>query len=104
MNDALRQDKRSEGTVLLELEHYKADNERLIKLLEKSGTQTDFADFAQANKGGPRYIAGPKTYGKAEYQGPEEDNWIPQEAMAIANRYKDLYPGGLSDTLVNKML
>ena len=46
MNDALRQDKRSEGTVLLELEHYKADNERLIKLLEKSGTQTDFADFA----------------------------------------------------------
>ena len=53
-------DKWSEGTVMLELECIKADNDRLIKLLNSTKEFKDFSDFAQDNKGSVRYLAGEK--------------------------------------------
>lgn len=103
-NDLLRQDKRSEGTVMLELEHFKADNARLINLLEKQGGSKEFAQFAQDHKGPVRYLAGPKTYGKAECQEPEENSWIPQEAFEIAHSYRDQHGDALSEAMIEKML
>ena len=64
--DALMMEKRSEGTMMLELEHYKTDNARLIKLLRDNGPTQELGEFLTDNKGGVRYLAGPKTYGKAE--------------------------------------
>lgn len=62
---------------MLELECIKADNDRLIKLLNQTKEYKDFSEFATDNKGSVRFLAGDKTYGKAELQGDEEDNWIP---------------------------
>jgi hypothetical protein len=97
-------EKRAEGTIMLELEHYKADNARMIKLLNTTKEYTEFGDFAQDNKGSVRYLAGDKKYGKAEVQGDEEDSWVPQEAFKIAHNYREKYGEGLTETLINKML
>ena len=51
---------------MLELECYKADNDRLIKLLNSTKEFKDFAEFAQDNKGSVRYLAGEKKYGKSK--------------------------------------
>lgn len=51
---------------MLELECYKADNDRLIKLLNSTKEFKHFAEFAQDNKGSVRYLAGEKKYGKSK--------------------------------------
>ena len=58
---------------MLELECYKADNDRLIKLLNSTKEFKDFAEFAQDNKGSVRYLAGEKKYGKSKIQDDEEE-------------------------------
>lgn len=102
--DALKQRQRSEGTVFLELEHFKADNERLIKLLNSTPEYKEFSDFAQDNRGSVRFLAGKKPYGKSECPDPEDESWIPREAFDIAHGYRTQHPEGLSETLINKML
>ena len=90
---------------MLELECYKADNDRLIKLLNSTKEFKDFAEFAQDNKGSVRYLAGEKKYGKSKIQDEEEEeSWIPQEAFKIAHNYREKYGEGLTETLINKML
>lgn len=90
---------------MLELECYKADNDRLIKLLNSTKEFKDFAEFAQDNKGSVRYLAGEKKYGKSKIQDDEEEeSWIPQEAFKIAHNYREKYGEGLTETLINKML
>lgn len=49
---------------MLELECYKADNDRLIKLLNQTKEFKDFSNFAHDNKGSVRFLAGDKKYGK----------------------------------------
>ena len=97
-------EKRSEGTLMLEVEHYKADNDRLIKLLWDNGNTWDLGEFMMDNKGGVRYLAGPKTYGKSEIQNEEQENWIPHEAAEIAHRYRTERPEGMSKVEVDKMM
>lgn len=72
---------------MLELECYKADNDRLIKLLNETKEYKEFSNFAQDNKGSVRYLAGEKKHGKGKVEGEEEENWIPQEAFKIAHNY-----------------
>ena len=88
---------------MLELEHYKADNDRLIKLLNETSEHKDFSEFAQDNKGSVRYLAGPKKYGKQDPQ-EEEESWVPHEAFEIAHNYREKYGEALTETLINKML
>lgn len=97
-------EKRSEGTILLELECIKADNDRLIKLLNQTKEFKEFSDFAQDNKGSVRFLAGEKKYGKSSLDEEEEESWVPQEAFKIAHNYREKYGTGLTETLINKML
>ena len=53
--------RKSEGTALLEIEHVKADNDRLIKLLQKTNEYKSFGKFAEDNTGSVRYIPSTKT-------------------------------------------
>lgn len=87
---------------MLELEHYKADNDRLIKLLGDKNKY--FSDFAKDNKGSVRYLAGPVKYGKSECDEPEDNSWIPHEAFEIAHQFRDSNGNALSETMINKML
>lgn len=64
---SLRQDlvdttvtRQSEGTALLEVEHLKADNDRLIKLLQKTKEYKNFSRFALDNLGAVRYMPNSK--------------------------------------------
>ena len=104
MIDKLMMEKRSEGTLMLEVEHYKADNDRLIKLLRDNGRTRDLGEFLQDNKGGVRYLAGKKTHGKKELQNEENENWIPHEAYEIAHKYRTERPEGMSKVEIDKMM
>jgi hypothetical protein len=48
--------RKSEGTALLQAEHYKLDNERLIKLLASTKEFKNFAEFAQDSGASVRYL------------------------------------------------
>lgn len=90
---------------MLELECIKADNDRLIKLLNSTKEYKDFSDFADDNnKGRVWYLAGDKKYGKASNNEEEEESWVPQEAFKIAHNYWEKYGTALTETLINKML
>ena len=86
------------------MEHYKADNDRLIKLLRDNGRTRDLGEFLQDNKGGVRYLAGKKTHGKKELQNEENENWIPHEAYEIAHKYRTERPEGMSKVEIDKMM
>lgn len=48
--------RKSEGTALLQAEHYKIDNQRLIKLLASTKEFKNFAEFAADSGEGVRYL------------------------------------------------
>jgi hypothetical protein len=53
--------RKSEGTALLEIEHYKADNERLVKMLSQTKEFQNFGKLAMDSitdgfSGGIRYL------------------------------------------------
>ena len=48
--------RKSEGTALLQVEHYKMDNERLIKLLASTKEFENFGEFATASGEAVRYL------------------------------------------------
>lgn len=48
--------RKSEGTALLSAEHYKLDNERLLKLLASTNEFKNFAEFAADSGGSVRYL------------------------------------------------
>ena len=52
--------RKSEGQALLEIEHLRADNDRLIKLLKKTKDYKKFANFAEDNQGSVRYMPNSK--------------------------------------------
>lgn len=52
----LHSSRKSEGTALLEIEHVKADNDRLIKMLKTTKDFKSFGKFADKNTGSLRYL------------------------------------------------
>lgn len=56
--------RKSEGTALLQVEHYKMDNERLIKLLASTKEFKNFAEFANDSGLNVRYLDPEKTESK----------------------------------------
>lgn len=109
-------ERRSEGTALLEVEHLKADNDRLIKLLQGTKEYKNFSKFAMDNLGSVRFMpnikkkkcavthCGANTLKENVAPNFEEENWIPQEAFDVAYSFKKQYGGELTDTLINKLL
>lgn len=55
LDDALL-GRKSEGTALLAAEHFRKDNERLIKLLANTKEFENFGEFAHESAGGVRYL------------------------------------------------
>jgi hypothetical protein len=49
-------ERKSEGTALLQVEHYRTDNDRLIKLLASTEEFKNFSEFAQDSGSGVRYL------------------------------------------------
>ena len=108
--------RQSEGTALLEVEHMKADNDRLIKLLKTTKEYKGFAKFAEDNSGSVRYMNNTKrnkcSVRKCPANKPtentdpnaEDENWIPQEAFDVAYNFKFEHGGQLTDVLINKLL
>lgn len=108
--------RKSEGTALLEIEHLKADNDRLIKLLQATKEYKNFSKFALDNLGSVRFMpatkknrcpvrnCGANTITENVNPNLEEENWVPQEAFDIAYKYKQQYGNELTDTLINKLL
>jgi len=108
--------RKSEGTALLEVEHIRADNDRLVKLLQKTKEYKGFGKYAEDNSGSVRYmpttkrnkcsLKSCKANTLIENVDPniEEENWIPQEAFDVAYKFKSQNNGELSDVLINKLL
>jgi hypothetical protein len=109
--DKLYLDKKSEGTVMLEVEHYRADNARLIQLLKQTDEFKDFAEYAEDSKGmrylplgnaPPPKIKKPCTTCKAAN---EVEEWVPAEAFHIAHNFAAKYGNsGFTQAQINKLL
>lgn len=54
-NAQMRLDRESEGTVLLELEHLKNDNSRLMKMLKETGHK-QFGEYAEDSGGSMHFV------------------------------------------------
>ncbi|OMJ84184.1 hypothetical protein SteCoe_14736 [Stentor coeruleus] len=94
--------KRNEGTLMIELEHYKADNERLISLLKSTSEFSIFGDFAEASEG-IRYL--PRT-NKVHYKVQDDSgDWLPQESYKMVNEFLVKYGDkGFKSAEINKLL
>jgi len=128
----LQQIKKSEGLALLEIEHLKADVQRLVKMLKTTKEYSDFADFADDNTGSIRFMKGSlgKTQLDIDYKrltgavssaaktadavvdrlcGPEKlveekEMWTPHDAFRFAQEFRKKYNGELTDALLEKLL
>ena len=101
--DFLSLSKRSEGTLLLEIEHFKADNKRLVSLLRQT---QDFKDFAELTDGGSRYIPKVKPSKKCHGDtGKEIEDWVPSEAWGIAHQFLAKFGScGFKSVHINRLL
>lgn len=94
--------KRNEGTLMIELEHYKDDNARLISLLKSTNEFSIFGDFAEASEG-IRYM--PRT-NKVQYKAQDDSgDWLPQESFRMVNEFLTKYGDkGFKSAEINKLL
>ncbi|OMJ85352.1 hypothetical protein SteCoe_13325 [Stentor coeruleus] len=94
--------KRNEETLMVELEHYKADNARLVALLKSTDEFSAFSDFAEASEG-IRYM---QRGNKVKVQVEEEcDDWIPQESWKMVKDFLAKYgEKGFKSVQINRLL
>lgn len=107
--------RKSEGTALLQAEHYKLDNERLLKLLASTNEFKNFAEFAADSGGSVRYMDPqkmPKTFSFPKDQprlnnldeNVEMEDWIPTDAFKVAHDFRNRCAGQVSASLMNQFL
>lgn len=106
--------KKSEGDLLLENEHLKDDNVRLLQMLKSTNEYHDFGYLNQTLPGGIRYVNDPpiakKAHRDCERRKRENEfkknntNWIPSEAFDIVLDYKKKFNLDMNDKLINDML
>lgn len=113
--------RKSEGTALLEIEHYKADNERLVHMLSQTQEYKTFGTFALDSisdgfSGGLRYM---NPVMKTQYSSStchpnkkkilndfkaEKEDWIPEEAFKVAHDFRNKCASNVPQSLMNQML
>ena len=94
--------KRNEGTLLVEIEHYKADNARLVTLLKSTDEFSNFADFAEASEG-VRYL--PRTGASKIDAEKETDDWVPSQAFTMVKDFLAKYgEKGFKSIQINQLL
>jgi hypothetical protein len=101
--DNLYIDRRVEGTALLELEHLRADNERLIGLLKENEKTKAFAEFFE-DSGGAIGLPSEFTYGKMSNKKGIKQNWIPQGAYKLAQDTLHKNKGLLNEPKINALI
>ena len=97
--DEVVMSRKSEGTALLQIDHYKADNERLLKML---GSTKEFEHFGKiaSDLGNVRYMDPQKQPSTCHYpkkhsvlnefnQKEEVEDWIPEEAFKVAHDFRN---------------
>ena len=113
--------RKSEGTALLEIEHFKADNERLVQMLAQTKEFSAFGKLAldsyentirymnpgpnaaeqKLEKCHPRL---PKTHVTLKDFKGEEEEWIPEEAFKVAHDFRNRCASNVSQVLMNQLL
>lgn len=85
--------RKGEGPLMVQVEHLKSDNERLIKLLKSTKEFRDFSEFA-GSMTGTVAVAPPA----------EEDEWVPLDAFSLAHEFFGQQDGELTERKVNLLL
>lgn len=98
--------RKSEGTALLEIEHYKVDNDRLVQMLATTKEFNSFGKLALDNTENNIRYMNPGPYVKEmrankchtrvpkstltlkDFKGEAED-WIPEEAFKVAHDFRN---------------
>ena len=111
--------RKSEGTALLEIQHYKADNERLVAMLSQTKEFEQFgrlaADSVSDGGVGIRYLNPDRSSDSCHYPKKkntlkdykdkyEADDWIPDEAFKVAHDFRNKCASQVSQTLMNQLL
>lgn len=85
--------RKGEGPLMVQVEHLKSDNERLIKLLKSTKEFRDFSEFAGSMTGAVA-VAPPA----------DEDDWVPLDAFSLAHEFFGQQDGELTERKVNLLL
>jgi hypothetical protein len=94
--------KRNEAVLQVEIEHYKADNARLLELLRASNEFKTFAEFAEASEG-VRYL--PRTNRPKVNPSEECDDWVPSESWKMVKDFLAKYgEKGFKSVQINRLL
>jgi chromosome segregation ATPase len=108
--------RKSEAGMLLELEHLKDDNKRLLNLLKNTEEYKDFAYLAEDCSGGIKYVHSenktrvlttkPKKKDKfSKGDDPNnEENWVPNEAYTFTHDFKNKYKLEMNEDLISDLL
>lgn len=113
IND-LYMNKKSEGNLLLENEHLRNDNIRILQMLKTTDEYKNFAFLNQTTPGGIRYVhddVSIKT-GHHDCQIAKSeanfkhfcDSWIPSEAFDLVINYNKKYNLELNEKIINDLL
>ena len=110
--------RKAEGTALLEIDHYKADNERLVQMLSKTQEFHNFGKLALDSitdgfSGGIRYLnpdkqprkchPRPKSPSGKDFEA-EMEEWIPEEAFKVAHDFRNKCASSISQAQLNVLL
>ena len=104
--DQLYIKRKVEGTALLQVEHLKADNERLITMLKDKDQYKEFAEFFE-DSGGAIKVLPPKTASSKKSKpatAESEQNWVPQDAYKLAHDYLHKHKGNFNSTVVDTLI
>ena len=105
--------RKAEGTAQIQIEAYRQENARLLKLLSQTKEYADFAGLAQDSGLGVRYMnpieneqaPSPNKSCREKKQEPvESDDWIPEEAYKVAHDFRNKCAANISKALMNTLL
>ena len=110
--DQLLLEKRCEGNLLLEINHLKNDNKRLVELLSITDKFSDFAFLSESIPGGIRYLSDKnikemKPRMKANYIKRKIEtlnSWIPGAAYDSVLEFNHLHNLKMDEDLINELL
>jgi len=94
--------RKSEGTALLELEHFKTDQERMIQLLASTKEFSNFGKFAADSGKSVKFVSDGKSETVCHYPKPksklktlkeseEVEDWIPEETFKVAHEFRSKF-------------
>lgn len=106
--------RKGNGSLKIELDSLKADNDRLLQLLKDTSEYADLTDaevikaaatLNQQGTGGFGQISRAGNPGPKQSTKPKMNNdWIPTEAVRSISGIKDKYNGEMSETCVSQIL